>query len=45
MPDIYKIKGDAVQAYRNYYIGMKRPIATWKRRHMPKWYKIAVEQG
>jgi hypothetical protein len=39
MPNIYKIKGDAVQAYRNYYVGIKRPIATWKRRRIPKWYQ------
>ena len=38
MPDVYKVKKNAVQAYRNYYIGMKRLIATWKRRRMPKWY-------
>lgn len=39
MPDIYKVKNDAVQAYRNYYVGMKQPIATWKRRRVPKWFR------
>jgi hypothetical protein len=46
MPNIYKVKGDAVQAYRNYYVGMKRPFATWKRRRTPKWYLDMIkEQG
>ena len=38
MPDIYKAPGNPVQAYRNYYVAMKRPFATWKRRRQPKWY-------
>lgn len=38
MPDMYKIPGNAVQAYRCYYVGMKRSFATWKRRKHPKWY-------
>lgn len=42
MPDAYKVKGNAVRAYRDYYVGMKRPIATWKRRRMPKWYKDMI---
>lgn len=38
MPDIYKIPGNPIQAYRNYYVGMKKPFATWKRRRRPRWY-------
>jgi len=30
MPDEHKVVGDAVQAYRNYYIGEKLRFATWK---------------
>jgi hypothetical protein len=38
MPEQYKVKHDAIEAYRNFYIGMKWPFATWTRRRMPKWY-------
>ena len=38
IPDIYKVSGDPVQAYRNYYVGMKQPFAMWKKRCPPKWY-------
>ena len=36
MPDVYKNK-DAVNAYRNYYMGDKRHIAYWKN-GKPFWY-------
>lgn len=38
MPDKYKTK-DPVQSYRNYYIGDKRHIASWKNRENPEWWK------
>ena len=38
MPDQYKVEGDAVQSYKNYYMGDKRDMASWKRRKMPDWY-------
>ena len=38
MPDQYKVKGDSVQAYRNYYIGDKVSFATWKYRGLPRWW-------
>ena len=39
MPDEYKIPGDPVESYRNYYIGSKRDIAKWtKGRPQPKWF-------
>ena len=44
MPDIYKVPGDVVQAYRNYYVGMKRPFATWKKRRAPKWYLEMIKK-
>lgn len=37
MPDQYKV-GNIVQSYRNYYIGDKQHIATWKKREKPEWY-------
>lgn len=37
MPVQYRTK-DAVEAYRNYYMGDKREIATWKNK-IPEWWK------
>lgn len=40
MPDEYKVKGDAVQAYRNYYLGEKAYFAKWDRgTSEPIWWK------
>ena len=39
MPDEYKVLDNAVQAYKNYYIGAKSKIAQWnKSRGVPAWY-------
>lgn len=38
MPDEYRVSGDAVAAYRSYYIGAKQHIAAWKNRPMPEWF-------
>lgn len=38
MPDEYK-SAYAIEAYRNYYIGEKRDIASWKRRGPPDWWE------
>lgn len=38
MPDEYKVPGDPIQAYRNYYIGAKSHIAKWTNRPIPEWY-------
>lgn len=41
MPDEYKTD-DAVESYRDYYIGAKSDIATWgKNRPAPEWYSEA----
>ena len=39
MPDQYKVKGDSVQSYRNYYMGDKTRMASWKSRQVPIWWK------
>ena len=39
MPDEYKVKGDPVRAYRNFYIGDKSRFATWRKRDEPGWYR------
>lgn len=37
MPDQYKVKGNAVAAYRNFYLGEKLSFAKWTKRPMPMW--------
>ncbi len=39
MPDKYKVAGDPVKAYRDFYIGEKSRFATWTKRSPPDWYK------
>ena len=37
MPEKYKISGNPVKAYRNYYLGEKMHFAKWTRRGIPYW--------
>lgn len=39
MPDKYKVPGDAVSAYRKFYLGEKMKFAKWTRRRPPNWVK------
>ncbi len=41
MPDEYKVPGDAVRAYRQFYLGEKMGFATWTRRRKPAWARAA----
>jgi hypothetical protein len=41
MPDKYKVHGDPVLAYRNFYIGEKARFATWKKRSTPDWFNLS----
>ncbi|SDW35590.1 pyrimidine dimer DNA glycosylase/endonuclease V [Marinobacter mobilis] len=43
MPDPYKVSGDAVQAYRNFYIGEKLKFAKWTKREVPAWVTAAAK--
>lgn len=43
MPEEYKISGDSVLSYRNYYIGAKQRLAKWKSRPVPDWYQYLDE--
>jgi hypothetical protein len=45
MPDIYKVPGDAVQAYRQFYVGEKASFATWTRRPAPDWFARAISRA
>jgi hypothetical protein len=38
MPDEYKVPGDAVTAYRQFYLAEKASFATWTRRAAPEWW-------
>jgi len=40
MPDQYKVKGDPVKAYRNFYLGDKAKFAKWTKRTPPSWFMI-----
>jgi hypothetical protein len=37
MPDIYKVPGDPVKAYRQFYFGEKMSFAKWTKRSAPCW--------
>ena len=37
MPDEYKVDGDSIQSYKNYYIGDKKRMFSWKNRQTPTW--------
>ena len=37
MPDEYKVPGDAILAYRQFYLGEKMAFAKWTKRSVPDW--------
>ena len=37
MPDHYKVTNDSVQSYKNYYLGDKTRMFSWKNRETPSW--------
>lgn len=37
MPDQYKIPGNSIQSYHNYYKGEKERMFSWKNRNKPIW--------
>lgn len=38
MPEVYRVHGNAVQAYRKFYIAKKAKFATWTKRPVPDWW-------
>lgn len=42
MPDQYKIPGDAITSYHNYYNGEKQRMFVWKNRQQPEWINRIV---
>ena len=41
MPDEYKVSGNSVRSYINYYVGAKKHLASWKKRQTPEWFTYA----
>jgi hypothetical protein len=37
MPDHYKVSGDSIQSYKNYYLGDKQRMFSWKNREVPSF--------
>jgi hypothetical protein len=37
MPEDYKVVGDSIQSYKNYYLGDKVRMFSWKNRQTPAW--------
>lgn len=37
MPDQYKVTGNSIQSYHNYYIGEKQRMFSWKKREVPSF--------
>jgi hypothetical protein len=42
MPEKYRVAGDPVKAYRQYYIHEKSRFAKWNHSDMPAWYREAL---
>jgi hypothetical protein len=39
MPDTYKVSGDSISSYKNYYLGDKQRMFSWKNRPTPNWIR------
>ena len=44
MPEEYRVPGDAVKAYRQYYIGAKVHLAKWTKRKVPRCFREMREK-
>jgi len=44
MPDEYKVLGDSIASYRNYYVGAKRAMSRWTDRTMPDWFLEGINK-
>ena len=42
MPESYRVEGNSVQSYHNYYAGDKVKMSRWTNRHMPVWFADAI---
>lgn len=44
MPDQYKVPGNSIQSYRNYYVGDKHEMSRWTDRTMPEWFADGINK-
>ena len=44
LPEQYKINDDAITSYRNYYLGEKTRMFSWKKREIPNWIVTNFEK-
>jgi hypothetical protein len=42
MPEHYRVPGNSIQSYHNYYAGDKAKMSRWTNRHMPLWFADAI---
>ena len=42
MPESYRVEGNSIQSYHNYYAGEKVKMSRWTNRHMPVWFADAI---
>ena len=42
MPESYRVEGNSIQSYHNYYAGDKVKMSRWTNRHMPVWFADAI---
>lgn len=45
MPEGFRVEGDAVAGYRNFYNLKKSEFARWRHSQQPYWYEPGVEYG
>lgn len=42
MPDQYKVAGNSIESYKNYYLGEKTRMFSWKKREVPSWINTII---
>lgn len=42
MPEHYRVPGNSIQSYHNYYVGDKREMSKWTNRQMPEWFSTGI---
>ena len=42
MPEHYRVLGNSIQSYHNYYINDKRVMSRWTNREMPLWFADGI---
>jgi len=44
MPDEYKVYGNSIESYHNYYVGSKHEMSRWTNRPMPEWFAEGINK-